>query len=189
MYRAAWNFYFLFIKSWLFELPGMDHIVRMVFLFVKIVLWENNTCICIRVCTKASWWNTSCIVPYRYTICCLTENVFLLLFVLFFLSSFIESALTSFQVMVKQQFCKSVSERSGRRNLKVGPVLNYFELNFEKKPSESKGIRQIRRQFLSKTTLLYHQNQKVSNDLKMLLALTTYAIQRMTTYVSFIFFT
>ena len=25
------NFYFLFIKSWLFELPGMDHIVRMVF--------------------------------------------------------------------------------------------------------------------------------------------------------------
>ena len=62
------NFYFLFIKSWLFELPGMDHIVRMVFLFVKIVLWENNTCICIRVCTKASWWNTSCIVPYRYTI-------------------------------------------------------------------------------------------------------------------------
>ena len=63
---------------------------------------------------------------------CLTENVFLLLFVLFFLSSFIESALTSFQVMVKQQFCKSVSERSGRRNLKVGPVLNYFELDFEK---------------------------------------------------------
>ena len=62
------NFYFLFIRSWLFELPGMDHIVRMVFYSSKIVLRENNTCICIRVCTKASWWNTSCIVPYRYTI-------------------------------------------------------------------------------------------------------------------------